>query len=371
MKFHQALFLSVSCIGVAAAQYADNAHTSIKILQDRYNGETGLWKGAETDLWWQSGNFVEMLARFGQIDGSFKQAATDILSSTYSKAASKQGAKNWINDYYDDEGWWALAWIASYDLTGDIKYLNTAIHIFEDMTGGWNTPCNGGIWWDKPHSGSLSSISNELFLSTAAHLANRVGADQKNVYLNWAKMEWDWFWNSGVINSTTGLVNDAIDKVTCKNDGKTPFTYNQGPVLSGLSELAKATSDGGYIDVSHPLTLPLTALTTFQHARAIASATLTHLTEDGILTEPVKREGGLGEAGSMFKGAFIRGLLSLHRNEPQQAYADFFKKNADSVWSKARNSDGLFQDIWQGGSTNVNIVTHASGIDVLVAAAAA
>jgi predicted alpha-1,6-mannanase (GH76 family) len=248
MKCRQVFLISATCVGVALGQYADHANAAIKILQGRYNGESGLWKGAETDLWWQSGNIVEMLARFGQIDSSFKQTASDILASTYSKGANRQGANNWLNDYYDDEGWWALGWIAAYDLTGRTEYLNTAIHIFEDMTGGWTTPCNGGIWWNKP-KGSISAISNELFLSTAAHLANRVGADKKAEYVNWARMEWDWFWLSGIINSD-GLVNDGIDKTTCKNDGKSPFTYNQGPVLSGLSELAKATSDGGFIQAS-------------------------------------------------------------------------------------------------------------------------
>lgn len=109
-----------------------------------------------------------------------------------------------------------------------------------------------------------------------------------------------------------------------------------------------------------------------KHAKAIASATISKLTKDGgILTEPVRDGGGLDEQGSMFKGAFIRGLASLHSNEPEQLYADFFKRNADSVWSKARNSDGVLQDKWQGGDNTANTASHASGIDVLVAAAAA
>ena len=78
----------------------------------------------------------------------------------------------------------------------------------------------------------------------------------------------------------------------------------------------------------------------------------------------------MDEQGSMFKGAFIRGLASLHSNEPEQAYADFFRKNADSVWKNARNADGLFEDRWQGSDT-ANTASLASGIDVLVAAAAA
>lgn len=73
----------------------------------------------------------------------------------------------------------------------------------------------------------------------------------------------------------------------------------------------------------------------------------------------------------MFKGALISGLLTLHENEPQQQFADFFKQNADSVWDKARNGEGVVTDLFQGGSTNANTASHASGIDVLLAAARA
>ena len=41
--------------------------------------------------------------------------------------------------YYDDEGWWALAWIAVYDVTRNQTYLNTAESIFEDMKAAYGT----------------------------------------------------------------------------------------------------------------------------------------------------------------------------------------------------------------------------------------
>lgn len=240
--------------GAAASVYSDNANTAIKLLQDKYyNASTGLYKGEikgkKSDLWWESGNIMETIARFGQIDSSFKPTAINIIANTYSKSANRLGAKDWKNGFYDDMGWWALGWIASYDLTKDAKYLNTAKDIFEDMTGGATTPCNGGIWWDKKKT-SVAAIANELFISVAAHLANRVPAAEKQNYVNWAQKEWDWFKASGVINHGN-LINDGLRLDNCQNDGKDTFTYNQGVILGGLSELAKAKSDGRFIDVSH------------------------------------------------------------------------------------------------------------------------
>jgi predicted alpha-1,6-mannanase (GH76 family) len=299
-------------------------------------------------MWWQSGNIVETIAKFGKQDADFKKTAIDIISNTYDKSGNQKGYNAWKNDFYDDEGWWAMGWIASYDLTGDAKYLSTAKDLFEDMTGGWTNPCKGGIWWNKPKE-SIAAISNELFLAIGASLANRVPAEEKANYQNWAQMEWDWFFNSGVINGDK-LINDGVDKTSCQNDGKTTFTYNQGVVLAGLSELARAKGDGDLI----------------RHAKELSSASMAKLTDNGILTEPVDHP--LDQQGAMFKGAYVRGLSTLNENEGQQVVTDFLKKNADSALANAVTGDGVIKDRWQGGSDGSNAASHAAGIDVLVAA---
>ena len=57
-------------------------------------------------------------------------------------------AAGFLDSCYDDNSWWALGWIAAYDLTQNQDYLDTAIGIFGNLTGSWPTTCaNGGIYW--------------------------------------------------------------------------------------------------------------------------------------------------------------------------------------------------------------------------------
>ncbi|KAI4646428.1 uncharacterized protein J4E79_010490 [Alternaria viburni] len=350
MKYLTALLIPLLYCTPVYADFADDAFSAIKTLQEKwYNSDTGLWN----DLWWQSGNIIETVARFGIQDADFKEHAINIVSTTYAKSSQQHGADGWKNKFYDDEGWWAMGWIASYDLTGDMKYLDTARDIFADMTTGWDgNRCGGGLWWSKDRD-YIAAISNELFLSVAAHLANRAEGQMKEDYTNWAEMEWDWFEKSGIINSDS-LVNDGIDPSSCKNNGRTTFTYNQGIVLAGLSELARATNNGDYIEKAYKL----------------ATASTSKLSDgSGILTEPADYP--LDPVASQFKGAYVRGLSTLYENAPQEGVQQFFMRNANAARSQPRVDGGVIIDRWQGPSDSGNPSTHASGIDILVAAALA
>ena len=54
-----------------------------------------------------------------------------------------------INDFFDDNLWWALAWVAAGDLTGDERYRAAAQAIFAHSLSGWDNACGGGLWWNE------------------------------------------------------------------------------------------------------------------------------------------------------------------------------------------------------------------------------
>ncbi|RAL63324.1 hypothetical protein DID88_003749 [Monilinia fructigena] len=65
------------------------------------------------------------------------------------QASTTVNPQGFLNDFYDDEGWWALGWIQAYDVTGNSDYLTMAEDIFADMKNASTTPCSKrgfGIW---------------------------------------------------------------------------------------------------------------------------------------------------------------------------------------------------------------------------------
>ena len=390
------------------ADFQFNAVSATRALQSWYNQSTGLYQGTG---WWNSANCITTLAELtaierqvdivtGQIWGNTfdkaqkfnlrqakspnncpttvcmakrdttavnetrdatevneKRDTTEILekrSTTIVNGVQMEDADplGFLNGFYDDEGWWALAWLKVYDLTKTPQYLKAATDIFEDMLStGYNATC-GGIWWDKKKT-SNTAIANELFMSVAAHLANRM-PERKDYYASWANRQWTWFERSGLINAQN-TINDGLDVKTCKNDKGEVWSYNQGVILGALVELDKATPNGTYL----------------LRAMDIANGALkTMCDKDGIIHDP--REPNLGGDGYQFKGVFNRNMLELWRATGNENYRIFLEKNAESVWEKARNDkDNVLTGVWSGpfDPAHANAATQSSGLDALVAAA--
>ncbi len=330
----------------AAAQptLAEQTQAGIDEMQNLYTPSTGLYQGTN---WWPSANELTTLADYAMLTHTARY--NGVFANTLTSAPNQYAG--FLDNFYDDEGWWALAWVAAYDLTGNGQYLTTAASIFSDMAGGWDSTCGGGIWWSKDRA-YKNAIANELFLSVAAHLANRASAGDRAGYLSWADREWTWFQTSGMINGQN-LINDGLDTATCKNNGQTVWSYNQGVVLGGLVELNKAQPSPGLI----------------ASANTIAQSAISHLTDNnGVLHDA--GEPNLGPDGPQFKGVFLRNLAALTSVSPQQLYADFSLTNAESIWYTSRSAANAFGQVWTGPFDAVNTASQGSAVDAFVAALA-
>lgn len=327
----------------AAASKIDRVQRGTAALLKLYNRQTGLF---DTTGWWNSANSITVLDDASGL-GHRKQFAP-VFANTFVQAQTK--FSGFLNEYYDDEGWWALAWVGAYDRTHDKSYLKMAQSIFADMSGGWDDHCGGGIWWSKERK-YKNAIANELFLSVAATLALHSKGAERQRYLDWATREWAWFHASGMINGES-LVNDGLDSA-CHNNHEATWSYNQGVILGGLVGLDRLTHDASLLQTAH----------------AIAAAAIDHLTGvDGVLRDHCEPKCGGGDV-PQFKGIFARNLIQLQKAAPDPQYVKFLNTNADAVWMKARAADDRFSLVWSGPANAGDAATLTSALDVLVAAA--
>src|SRR5262249_5671761 len=93
-----------------------NTETGISTLQQWYNA-SGLWT---TTGWWNGANCLDAVESAIVANNGAKYL--NVITNTF----NLNSGGNFLNNYYDDEGWWAEAWIRAYDVTGDPRYLNMA-----------------------------------------------------------------------------------------------------------------------------------------------------------------------------------------------------------------------------------------------------
>ena len=334
----------------AAASALGRAQAGIVTLQGWYDPATGLYR---TSGWWNAANSLTVLVDYARLKQTHEY--NKVIARTF--VAAQKKSPDFINNFYDDEGWWGLAWVDAWDLTHHGAYRKMARSIFENMAGGWDGTCGGGIWWSKKRQ-YKNAIANELFLSLAAHLASR-DPRHRAEYLRWAKREWQWFAASGMINSQH-LINDGLTidpskqgAAACTNNGRTTWTYNQGVVLGGLADLSQAESNPALLD----------------SAQKIATAAITHLVDgNGVLHDVC--EPNCGGDGSQFKGVLLRNLMALEAVAPQPNDSSFIETNANAIWKDDRGPGNQFGVVWSGPFRKANATTQTSALDALIAAAA-
>jgi predicted alpha-1,6-mannanase (GH76 family) len=318
------------------------AAAGVAALQRWYVPSTGLWR---TTGWWNSANALTAVIGYTRATGD--QSFAGVIETTFARAPRRHA--DFVNDYYDDNLWWGLAWVAAGDLTGDGRYLDAARVIFERSEEGWDDTFGGGVWWSRARK-YKNAIPNELFLTLAARLHQR--APDAGPYRDWAERTWAWFRDSGMIGPA-GLVNDGLTEAGVSNGGTT-WTYNQGVILGGLAALHEITGGQELLD----------------HGAGIADAALARLVRPpGILTEPheatTKRR---DRDRPQFKGIFMRNLADFHRVSPHPAYAAFIRANARSIWTSNRNADDQFGLHWAGPFDRADAGRQTSALDALNAA---
>ncbi|MEU4112756.1 glycoside hydrolase family 76 protein [Streptomyces sp. NPDC027717] len=324
-------------------------------LMASYRTDEGWWRSS----WWNSAVALTSLSDFARSTGRHDYDWVIARTFEQNKGVFPAGGRSsdpveghFISRAVDDAAWWAIAWVAAYDQTGERRYLDEAVTITDYVRGFWDTgTCGGGVWWNRERT-YKNAVTSGLYLWLTSALHQRLSGD--TVWGARAVTAGDWYLGSGLINGS-GLVNDGLTS-GCANNGQTVWSYNQGLAIGGFTELWRSTGNTRYLDT----------------AKRLADAALSSpaLTRDGVLTESCDVGGAsCDDNQKQFKGVFVRHLADLASATGSSAYRAYLVRQADSVWAKDRDPLNRLGERWAGTSPNqVDWRTQASALAALTAA---
>ena len=232
-----------------------------------------------------------------------------------------KNGNTFYNVFYDEMEWNALAILRAYKATGDVKYKDAALQIWEYIKVGWNDNAGGGITWKKGMEYSKNACSNGPASILAARLYQEFG-DEANK--EWALRIYNWE-KSTLFNANNGMVYDNIDSNTGEIKKDWIFTYNQGTFIGAAVELHKIMGEKSYLN----------------DAVLAANYSISTLVNNSILKSEGTGDGGL------FKGIFVRYFTELIQQERLDAtdkkrYVQFLKFNGETLWNKGTLMPAVF-----------------------------
>ena len=277
----------------------------------RQQRSSGTWH-----YWWQAhllDNLVDAQVRDPQPEREIK-----IRRQIRSQRLRNNGS--WINDYYDDMAWLALALERAGRLAG-VEKPGALKKLCEQFINAWVPEDGGGIPWRK----------QDQFFNAPANGPAAIFLTRYDDRLRRAQQMSDWI-DETLIDPETHLVFDGIKAGSLV---RAQYTYCQGVVLGLETELAARTEDADHANRVHRL----------------VAAVRDNMAPDGVI------KGAGGGDGGLFNGILARYLALVVTTLPQRSPEDaeardtartLVLKSAKSAWDNRQTVDGLplFAAFW-------------------------
>jgi predicted alpha-1,6-mannanase (GH76 family) len=329
------LICDIAQVHAQDAAWSPRARTAVDYLNKRW-GSANDWDGIQP---WQRFVAVDALIEYRTRTGD-RRWRTKIAAAVRNHAGLSGN---------DDDLWAVIASVHAWQLDGDPALLAYASSTYRRIvTAYWDDHCGGGLWWNQTRT-YKNAITNELLIYASTQM---FFATRQEGYRDWALRGWSWFAQSSMIGDD-GLVNDGLD-ASCRNNRQPRYTYNQGVLIGGLSDLTRLTGDARFRSIA--------VKTALAAKRGLS-------TPEGILHEPSDE---LGEDGPMFKGVFAYHLGHLLEDLPdgpeRGELLAWAQLNAGAVWRSSASGTRAINGHWSGVSFQPSAAAQASGIDMLVAA---
>jgi predicted alpha-1,6-mannanase (GH76 family) len=227
---------------------------------------------------------------------------------------------SWVNDYYDDMAWLALA-LERAGRLADVERPKALAKLADQFLNAWVPEDGGGIPWRK----------QDQFFNAPANGPAAIFLARYDERLRRAQQMSDWI-DETLIDPETHLVFDGIKAGSMV---RAQYTYCQGVVLGLETELAARTEDPEHAERVHRL----------------VAAVAEHMTTDGVI------KGAGGGDGGLFNGILARYLAlvatTLPRKNPQDVSAcetatKLVLDSAKAAWDNRQTVDNmpLFAAFW-------------------------
>jgi hypothetical protein len=240
----------------------------------------------------------------------------------------------------DDIGWFTLALIRGYQITGNSDFLTQAKYGFDYAFGrGWDTTYNdGGIWEENPEYAAKENpprtpdkeaLSNDS-LGKVACLIYQSTHDSS--YLNKCQQIYDWVWNH-IYDSSTGQVNTGVAEDGEVNHGTA--VYNQGTFIDFANLLYQITrTESLYNDAKKALDFGRNSLTV-----------------NGIFSNDAGYLNTWADEFARGAGHFVRDNLLW------DTYYSWMVQNANSILANRRSDLGITWNAWDKTTPTDNTLT--------------
>lgn len=231
---------------------------------------------------------------------------------------------SWVNDYYDDMAWLALAVERAGRLAG-VEKPKALKKLCDQFVTAWVPEDGGGIPWRKQDQFFNAPANGPAGIFLARYVTSQ------GERLRRAQQMADWI-DETLIDPDTHLVFDGIKGGSLV---RAQYTYCQGVVLGLEVELAVRTQD-----VRHA-----------ERVRRLVTAVDKEMTTDGVI------KGAGGGDGGLFNGILARYLALVATTLPGDTPEDdaaretaraIVLKSARSAWDHRQTVDGLplFSAFW-------------------------
>ncbi|RXZ83791.1 carbohydrate-binding protein [Paenibacillaceae bacterium] len=298
--------------------------------------------GLYTDFWWGAQLWETVMDAYERTNSPVYRTLIDDVYTGFNQKVPDM----MTNKFNDDLGWWALACLRAYELTGTVEYLNRGTFLFEKIYDEWDNNYGGGIWWRRDaHNPGSSGDAQKNMATNAPMVMSAVklyNAYNDNNYLTKATQIYSWI-QSRLVTPTK--INDHVEGPGAGVIKDWDFTYNYGTYLGASLSLYNATGNSSYLN----------------NANWAAQYAINNLTSAQTLLYEGENDG----AG--FKMIFARNLNRLRVEAGQSQYLTFLQQNATQVWNQRRLSDGIIGSDWlrPTGSGYVQSLAAAAGASIL------